>query len=302
VLFSSGLLCFNARMLPYFRSVAIVGKYMDDSALQNMRDDLTHLVQYLQSQELHVCVEEQTARFIKHEGFELASLENIGHKADLVVVMGGDGTMLSVARTLRDSNVCLIGINRGRLGFLTDLQTDNMLGELEKILQGEYQLESRMLLQSAVSREQAQLWQSVAMNDVVIKSAFRLIELEVHVDGKFVSRQRADGLILATPTGTTAYGLSAGGPIMHPDLHAISIVPISPHTLSYRPITVPADSVIEVIIVNAADAQISFDGQGQHPLIEGDHIRIARGEQEIQLLHPKTYCYFDMLRNKLNWG
>jgi NAD+ kinase len=302
VLFSSGLLCFNARMLPYFRSVAIVGKYMDDSALQNMRDDLTHLVQYLQSQELHVCVEEQTARFIRHEGFELASLENIGHKADLVVVMGGDGTMLSVARALRDSNVCLIGINRGRLGFLTDLQTDNMLGELEKILQGEYQLESRMLLQSAFSREQAQLWQSVAMNDVVIKSAFRLIELEVHVDGKFVSRQRADGLILATPTGTTAYGLSAGGPIMHPDLHAISIVPISPHTLSYRPITVPADSVIEVIIVNAADAQISFDGQGQHPLKEGDHIRIARGEQEIQLLHPKTYCYFDMLRNKLNWG
>jgi NAD+ kinase len=198
--------------------------------------------------------------------------------------------------------VCLIGINHGRLGFLTDLQTDNMLGELEKILQGEYQLESRMLLQSAVSREQAQLWQSVAMNDVVIKSAFRLIELEVHVDGLFVSRQRADGLILATPTGTTAYGLSAGGPIMHPDLHAISIVPISPHTLSYRPITVPADSVIEVIIVNAADAQISFDGQGQHPLKEGDHIRIARGEQEIQLLHPKTYCYFDMLRNKLNWG
>jgi hypothetical protein len=171
VLFSSGLLCFNARMLPYFRSVAIVGKYMDDSALQNMRDDLTHLVQYLQSQELHVCVEEQTARFIRHAGFELASLENIGHKADLVVVMGGDGTMLSVARALRDSNVCLIGINRGRLGFLTDLQTDNMLGELEKILQGEYQLESRMLLQSAVSREQAQLWQSVAMNDVVIKSA-----------------------------------------------------------------------------------------------------------------------------------
>ncbi|HSH86853.1 MAG TPA: NAD(+) kinase [Methylophilus sp.] len=289
-------------MLPYFRSVAIVGKYMDESALQNMRDDLTRLVQYLMSQELHVCVEEQTARFVRHEGFELASLENIGHKADLVVVMGGDGTMLSVARALRDSNVSLIGINRGRLGFLTDLQTDNMLGEIEKILQGDYQLESRMLLQSEVSRNKAALWQSVALNDVVIKSAFRLIELEVHVDGLFVSRQRADGLILATPTGTTAYGLSAGGPIMHPDLHAISIVPISPHTLSYRPITVPADSVIEVIIVNAADAQISFDGQGQHQLIEGDHIRIARGQQEVQLVHPKTYCYFDMLRNKLNWG
>ncbi len=302
MLFSSGLLCFNARMLPYFRSVAIVGKYMDESALQHMCDDLTRLVQHLLSQELHVCVEEQTARYVKYEGFQLASLENIGNKADLVVVMGGDGTMLSVARSLRKTNVPLIGINRGRLGFLTDLQTDNMLGEIDKILQGEYQLESRMLLQSEVSRANTQLQQTVALNDVVIKSAFRLIELEVHVDGKFVSRQRADGLILATPTGTTAYGLSAGGPIMHPDLHAISIVPISPHTLSNRPITVPADSVIEVVMVNTGDAQISFDGQGQHALLEGDHIRIARAEQEIQLVHPKTYCYFDMLRNKLNWG
>jgi NAD+ kinase len=289
-------------MLPYFRTVAIVGKYMDESALQEMRDDLTHLAQHLMSHGLHVCVEEQTARFVGHHGFQMASLENIGHKADLVIVMGGDGTMLSVGRALRETNVPLIGINRGRLGFLTDLQTDNMLGEVDKILHGEYQLESRMLLQSGVMRGDKQVQQAVALNDVVIKSAFRLIELEVHVDGLFVSRQRSDGLILTTPTGTTAYGLSAGGPIMHPDLEAISIVPISPHTLSYRPITVPASSVIEVVIVNAADAQISFDGQGQHPLIEGDHIRIARAEQEIQLVHPKSYCYFDMLRNKLNWG
>lgn len=302
MLFSSGLLCFNARMLPYFRSVAIVGKYMDESALQKMRDDLTRLAQHLMSHGLHVCIEERTASHVGIEEFQLASLDNIGHKVDLVIVMGGDGTMLSVGRALRDTRAPLVGINRGRLGFLTDLQTDNMLGEIDKILQGEYQLESRMLLQSEVTRADSVLHQTVALNDVVIKSAFRLIELEVHVDGLFVSRQRSDGLILTTPTGTTAYGLSAGGPIMHPDLAAISIVPISPHTLSYRPITVPANSVIEVIIVNAADAQISFDGQGQHPLIEGDHIRIARARQEIQLVHPKDYCYFDMLRNKLNWG
>jgi NAD+ kinase len=285
-----------------FRSVAIVGKYMDAIALQQMQSDLTRLAHHLLSQGLHVCIEERTAQFVDDEGFELASLDDIGSKADLVVVMGGDGTMLSVGRALRDIGVPLIGINRGRLGFLTDLQTDHMLVEIDKILQGECQLESRMLLQSVVTRAGQAIEHTVALNDVVIKSAFRLIELEVHVDGQFVSRQRSDGLILTTPTGTTAYGLSAGGPIMHPDLEAISIVPISPHTLSYRPITVPACSVIEVIVVNAADAQISYDGQGQYPLMVGDHVRIERAPQAIQLVHPKDYCYFDMLRNKLNWG
>ncbi|WP_029512394.1 MULTISPECIES: NAD(+) kinase [unclassified Methylophilus] len=285
-----------------FRSVAIVGKYMDAIALQHMQSDLTRLAHHLLSQGLHVCIEERTAQFVDDEGFELASLDDIGSKADLVVVMGGDGTMLSVGRALRDTGVPLIGINRGRLGFLTDLQTDHMLVEIDKILQGECQLESRMLLQSVVTRAGQAIEHTVALNDVVIKSAFRLIELEVHVDGQFVSRQRSDGLILTTPTGTTAYGLSAGGPIMHPDLEAISIVPISPHTLSYRPITVPACSVIEVIVVNAADAQISYDGQGQYPLMVGDHVRTERAPQAIQLVHPKDYCYFDMLRNKLNWG
>jgi NAD+ kinase len=285
-----------------FRSVAIVGKYMDAIALQHMQSDLTRLAHHLLSQSLHVCIEVRTAQFVDDEGFELASLDDIGTKADLVIVMGGDGTMLSVGRALRDTGVPLVGINRGRLGFLTDLQTDQMLVEIDKILQGECQLESRMLLQSVVTRAGQAIEHTVALNDVVIKSAFRLIELEVHVDGQFVSRQRSDGLILTTPTGTTAYGLSAGGPIMHPDLEAISIVPISPHTLSYRPITVPACSVIEVIVVNAADAQISYDGQGQYPLMVGDHVRIERAPQAIQLVHPKDYCYFDMLRNKLNWG
>ncbi|HWU66889.1 MAG TPA: NAD(+) kinase [Methylophilus sp.] len=285
-----------------FRSVAIVGKYMDAAALQQMQSDLSRLAQHLLLHGLHVCIEERTAQFIEDKGFELASLDDIGSKSDLVIVMGGDGTMLSVGRALRDTGVPLIGINRGRLGFLTDLQTDHMLDDLDRILQGEHQLESRILLQSVVTRGEQVIKQTVALNDVVIKSAFRLIELEVHVDGQFVSRQRSDGLILTTPTGTTAYGLSAGGPIMHPDLEAISIVPISPHTLSYRPITVPACSVIEVIVVNAADAQISYDGQGQYPLAVGDHVRIERAPQQIKLVHPKDYCYFDMLRNKLNWG
>lgn len=307
-------MCFNARMPAQlsssnqfaskirFSSVAIVGKYMDEAALQSMQIDLTRLAHHLLQRGLHVCVEANTARFIGYEGFHTASLNTIGEKADLVIVMGGDGTMLSVGRSLRNNAAPLVGINRGRLGFLTDLQTETMLEEIDRILSGEYQIESRILLQSEVNRQGVTLHETVALNDVVIKSAFRLIELEVRVNGQFVSKQRADGLILSTPTGTTAYALSTGGPILHPDLDAISIVPISPHTLSYRPITVPDTSLIEVTVMHADDAQLSFDGQGQHALQVGDQIRIQRAQQEIQLLHPKEYCYFDMLRNKLNWG
>ncbi len=285
-----------------FSSVALVGKYMDPAALQQMQQELRRLTTHLLAQGLRVCVETHTASVLDLATVEQAPLETLGQHAELVIVLGGDGTMLSVGRALRAFNVPLIGINRGRLGFLTDLQTETMLGDLDLILQGHYQRESRMLLQSEIDYVAGTQQSAVALNDVVIKSAFRLIELEVHVDGQFVSRQRSDGLILTTPTGTTAYGLSAGGPIMHPDLEAISIVPISPHTLSYRPITVPASSVIEVRVVHAADAQISFDGQGQYPLAVGDCVRIARAQQEIQLVHPQDYCYFDMLRNKLNWG
>jgi NAD+ kinase len=144
--------------------------------------------------------------------------------------------------------------------------------------------------------------QGVAFNDVVVKSAMRLIELEVEINGQFVSKQRADGLILSSPTGTTAYALSAGGPILHPDLNAISLVPISPHTLSNRPITVTSESVCDVTVVQASDAQLSFDGQYQQSLQVGDKIRVVRAEQDIMLVHPSGYCYFDMLRNKLNWG
>jgi NAD+ kinase len=285
-----------------FSSVALVGKYMDEAALLSMQADLTLLARHLLQRGLAVYVEANTARFVDCAGCHSASLNTIGENADLVIVMGGDGTMLSVGRSLRHTVAPLIGINRGRLGFLTDLQTDTMLSEIDRILAGEYQIESRMLLQSEICREGDCQQQTVALNDVVIKSAFRLIELEVRVNGHFVSRQRADGLILTTPTGTTAYALSTGGPIMHPDLDAISIVPISPHTLSYRPITVPADSVIEVTVMHADEAQLSFDGQGHLALKVGDCIRIQRATQEIQLLHPKEYCYFDMLRNKLNWG
>lgn len=289
-----------------FASIAIIGKYMDQTALQSMQHALAQLATHLAAKGVAVWVEENTAKHAPLTGFKTAGLADIGKQVDLVIVMGGDGTMLSVARTLYENQlekeIPLVGINRGRLGFLTDLRTEDMLQAMDKIIDGQYQKETRMLLDATVTRAGKQLYRGVALNDVVVKSAFRLIELEIEINGQFVSKQRADGLILSTPTGTTAYALSAGGPILHPDLDAISLVPISPHTLSNRPITVASSSVIELSVVQASDAHLSFDGQNLQQLEVGDTISVRRAKQEVSLIHPQGYCYFDMLRNKLNWG
>jgi NAD+ kinase len=285
-----------------FNSIGIIGKYMNPAALQMMQADLADLARYLRAKNIEVWLENNTAQHAELTGFNSASLDEIGNKIDLAIVMGGDGTMLSVARSLIDDDIPLVGINRGRFGFLTDLRAEDMLVSIDRILAGAHQTESRMLLQASVFRANKQVHTGVALNDVVIKSNLRLIELEVEVDGKFVHKQRGDGLILATPTGTTAYSLSAGGPILHPNLDAIALVPISPHTLSNRPITLNANSKIEVNLVQIDEAYVSYDGQFQLPLEQGDKIVVHRAAQEVTLLHPSDYCYFEMLRNKLNWG
>ena len=285
-----------------FNTVAIIGKYMDPAALQNMRSDLVGLAEHLQSRQIRVCIESNTAEHANLAGFDTIVLEDIGKKADLAIVMGGDGTMLSVARSLILADVPLVGINRGRFGFLTDLRSEDMLAALDRILTGDYIKDTRMLLCAQVVRDGEILYSGHALNDVVIKSGLRLIELEVKIDNQFVHKQRSDGLILTTPTGTTAYSLSAGGPILHPNLEAITLVPICPHTLSNRPITVSSTSEIEVKLLQKDEAQVSFDGQYQIVLEIGDSIMVRRANHSISLLHPNDYCYFDMLRNKLNWG
>jgi len=289
-------------MNEYFKSIAIIGKYMNQSALQLMQADLLELAQHLSHKNIQVWIEENTARHAEMTGYKTAPLKEIGGEVDLVIVMGGDGTMLSVARSLKDVDVPLVGINRGRFGFLTDLRVEDMLLQIDRILAGKFTKEPRVMLTAQVIRDGQIFYIDYALNDVVIKSALRLIELDVTVDEKFVHKQRADGLIISTPTGTTAYALSAGGPILHPNLHAISLVPICPHTLSNRPIAVHSDSQIEVTLMQFDEAQLSFDGQFQVALEVGDKIIINRAEQTISLLHPSDYCYFDMLRNKLNWG
>jgi NAD+ kinase len=285
-----------------FKKIAIIGKYMNQSALQLMQSDLTNLAKHLTATNIEVWIEEKTAQYVDLAGFKTASLEKIGSQVDLMIVMGGDGTMLSVARSLIDDNVPLVGINRGRFGFLTDLRAEDMLEQLDKILSGDFTVEPRVMLTAQVVRDGQLLHANFALNDVVIKSGLRLIELEVTIDHKFVHKQRADGLIVSTPTGTTAYALSAGGQILHPNLQAISLVPICPHTLSNRPIAVHSDSLIEITLMQFDEAHLSFDGQFQVTLEVGDKIIVNRAEQTVSLLHPSDYCYFDMLRNKLNWG
>jgi len=285
-----------------FKKIALIGKYLNQSALQLMRKDLSDLAHHLSSSDYTVLVENNTAQHAGLNQYASIGLDEIGSQADLVIVMGGDGTMLSVARTLVNAEIPLVGINRGRFGFLTDIRAEDMLVQIDRILAGDYVKESRMLLSAQVTRHNQTVFSSFALNDVVIKSGVRLIELEVSIDGKFVYKQRSDGLIVSTPTGTTAYALSAGGPILHANLEAISLVPISPHTLSNRPIAVSSQSKIQVVLEQLDEAQLSCDGQSHIALQLGDQINIARAEKTISLLHPSDYCYFDRLRNKLNWS
>jgi NAD+ kinase len=289
-------------MKSVFSSIGIIGKYLNKSALQQMQNDLADLARHLTAKNITVWLEENTAHGAELTGFNTCALEKIGDKVELAIVMGGDGTMLSVARTLMHANIPMVGVNRGRFGFLTDLRAEDMIAEIDKILAGHHHTETRMLLDAKVIRAGKQVHQGVALNDIVVKSGLRLIELEVEIDGKFMHTQRSDGLILATPTGTTAYSLSAGGPILHPDLDAIALVPISPHTLSNRPIVLSSVSKIEISLVQVDDAQISYDGQFQLALEVGDKVLVQRAPKDIALLHPTDYCYFEMLRNKLNWG
>ncbi len=275
---------------------------MRKSAVQLMKSDLADLASHLQAKNINVVFETQTAEYAEIIDYQTISLSEVGQKADLAVVMGGDGTMLSVARSLKESSIPLVGINRGHFGFLTDLRAEEMLESIDAILAGEYQCESRMMLNATIVRNGKTILENHAFNDIVFKSDLRLIELEVSIDGKFVHKQRADGLIVSTPTGTTAYSLSAGGPILHSSLEAMALVPICPHTLSNRPLAVSSAASIDVKVVNMDQAQISFDGQSPLALAQGDCINIVRSKESVTLLHPSEYCYYDMLRNKLHWG
>jgi NAD+ kinase len=269
-----------------------------------MRDSILAMCAFLASEKITVSLESSTADHCNISGLATLGMDEIGDNVDLAVVLGGDGTMLSVARKLADSHIPLIGVNQGRVGFLTDINSANMLDDMRLILAGDYSIEERILLNATVFRDGTQIMTGRAMNDVVINKSgmSRLIELEVNIDAQFVHRQRSDGLILATPTGTTAYALSAGGPILHPTLDAITLVPICPHTLSNRPIAIHSNSKVQITLVHCDDAGVHLDGHLQLALLVGDQLLVQRDEKTVSLLHPIGHSHYDMLRQKLNWG
>jgi NAD+ kinase len=231
---------------------------------------------------------------------------SLGNQSDLAIVIGGDGTFLSAVRALVDCNVPILGINLGRLGFLADIYPEDMLQTMEQILHGDYVDESRFLLNAQVIRDEKIISEAAAFNDVVvhIRDVARMIEFNTYINGQYVNYQRADGIVVSTPTGSTAYALSSGGPLLHATLDAMVLVPICPHTLSNRPLVVNANSEIEIVIGQnkQSTAQVSCDGQTACDVLPGDKIRIWRKTNPVHLIHPVSYDYYHILRAKLRWS
>ncbi|HEX8611062.1 MAG TPA: NAD kinase [Telluria sp.] len=262
------------------------------------------LLAFLQGAGYRVVFESETAAHLGLPGIEAMSVGGIGAVACAVIVMGGDGTMLGIARQLAPFDVPLIGINLGRLGFMTDIPVERMIPVVGDILGGQARAEKRTLLEGRVMRDGAMIACGLAVNDVVVArgAGAGMVELKVAVDGNFMYNQRSDGLIISTPTGSTAYALSAGGPLLHPSLGGIVLVPIAPHALSNRPIVVPDSSEIVIEIVGGRDTSVNFDMQTFASLAHGDQIVISRSPNHITFLHPEGWSYYDTLREKLHWN
>ena len=282
------------------KTIALIGKYN----AQNMGESISELAHFLSQAGFSVILEEQSAKSFELTQFELMTVAQIGEAADVAVVIGGDGTMLGIARQLAPFNVPLIGVNQGRLGFITDIPRNEMISEIMKILQGKHIAERRSLLQAVVIRDNQQIFNGEAFNDIVLSrgAGSGMIELRVDVDNHFMYNQRSDGLIISTPTGSTAYSLSAGGPLLHPSLQGLAMVPIAPHALSNRPIVLPETSVIQVEIVAGRDANVNFDMQTFADLNHGDRVIIQRSSHHITFLHPENWNYYHTLREKLHWN
>jgi NAD+ kinase len=283
-----------------FRHVALIGKYH----AQGSRSALEGIAQYLGAQGCEVAMEEDTANNAGITTYPTLNVAQIGAQCDLGLVVGGDGTMLGIGRQLAQFGVPLVGINQGRLGFITDIAFEEYQTTLAPILQGHYDEDPRWMMQAKVVREGHCVFNATAMNDVVVNrgASAGMVELRVEVDGRFVANQRADGLIIASPTGSTAYSLSAGGPLLHPSIGGWILVPIAPHNLSNRPIVLSDQGEVAVEIVAGRDASANFDMQTLTSLLHGDRIIVRRSEHQVRFLHPVGWSYFDTLRKKLHWN
>jgi NAD+ kinase len=285
-------------MKPAFQRVALVGKQTPEIAqsLRALRD-------FLRQRGCEVMLERDTAARVGENG-AVAGYDEIGRSADLAIVVGGDGTMLAAARNLAHHKVPLAGINQGRVGFMTDIALSEMSASVGAILDGRHTIEERALIEAEILRGAGSVLRTVALNEAVVTkgSQARLIEFKLSIDGEYVYRLRADGVIVATPTGSTAYALSAQGPILQPTVRAFALVPLNPHVLSARPVSVSDSSVIEIELVHAVDARAHFDGFALTDLQDGDRLVLKRSADAIRFVHPPGYSYFTMLREKLRWS
>jgi NAD+ kinase len=266
---------------PSFRRIALIGKPSSPEIEGSLRE---------------------MQRFLEQRGCEV--LEPGDTKADLAIVIGGDGTMLAAARNLVRHGVALIGVNQGRVGFMTDIGRDDMQAGIGAVLDGKFLIEERSLLDAEILREGKSVLRTLALNEAVVGKGAqgRLIEFELSIDGEFVYALRADGVIVATPTGSTAYAMSAQGPILHPAVPALALVPLNPHTLSARPVSVSDTSRIEISLVRAVDARAHFDGFALTDMQEGDRLTLKRSADTVRFVHPPGYRYFATLREKLGWS
>jgi len=286
-------------MAERFRHVAIVGKHQ----APGIKPVLEEIAQFLCSQGLDVSLEAGTALNTGLTGYDALSHDELGRACDLAVVIGGDGTMLGFAREMARHGIPLLGINQGRLGFITDIPIERWRESLAPVLAGDYEVEPRAMLEGAVWRDGEAIFSGLALNDVVVSrgATAGMVELKVEVGEQFVANMRADGLIVASPTGSTAYALSAGGPLMHPSIAGWLIVPIAPHTLSNRPIVLPDLGEVSLQIVAGRDASVNFDMQSLASLLHGDTITVRRSQHQVRFLHPKGWSYYATLRRKLRW-
>jgi len=287
-------------MKSQFRHVALIGKYQ----AQGSRSALEDIAHFLGTLGCDVAIELDTANNTGLTQYPTLDATGIGAHCDLALVVGGDGTMLGIARRLAQYGVPLVGINQGRLGFITDIAFEGYRDILTPMLRGEFAEDRRWMMAGRVVRDSHCVFSAMAMNDVVVYrgASGGMVELRVEVDGRFVANQRADGLIIASPTGSTAYAMAAGGPILHPSIAGWVLVPIAPHTLSNRPIVLPDTGEIAIEIVAGREASVNFDMQSLTSLLHGDRISVRRSEYQMRFLHPKGWNYFDTLRKKLHWN
>ncbi len=286
----------------HFSNIGIVGKPRNPQAAETIKT----LHDYLLTEDCDIWIQDSLANDLQSDSAKFVSADKLGQSVDLIIVVGGDGSMLNAGRLQVQHQVPMVGINRGHLGFLTDVRPTEVVERISEILRGQYREEKRYILNAEVIRDQSVIGHSPAVNEVVIHPGeiSKMLEFELFIDAQFVYSQRSDGLIVSTPTGSTAYALSGGGPIISPQVDAMVLVPMFPHTLSSRPIVIDANNVVELVIAQDArhSPMVSCDGQENMGLNAGDRIRIKKHPLSLRILHPDNHDYYEVLRRKLGWG